>query len=301
MLAAGPFIHTSEALVDACIRTKTHYLDITGEYEVFEAIHQRTKEAKDAGVVLLPGIGLDVVPTDCLAARLHEELPSATHLQMVLMPDSAALSPGTTKTVLMSLQKPTQARRNGSICNTGRSPTATLEWTLPTGEKALSMPVSWGDISTAFHSTGISNIELYLKTDEKSAAARHGWGFATLRYVASWAAGRWVLNKLVERYVPGPTEEQNSQGRFQFQGIAWDAETKEAVELSATSAEGYQFTAMSMVEGAHKLLTSHKLANGSHTPSSLFGSNYLLEFQHSSWGTVNKRVLSDEEFAIRKF
>ena len=63
---AGPFVETYEPLVDACLETGTDYLDITGELSVFEAIAERDREAERAGVCLLPGVGFDVVPTDCL-------------------------------------------------------------------------------------------------------------------------------------------------------------------------------------------------------------------------------------------
>jgi len=68
LLAAGPFSPTSRAVVDACIRTRRHYLDVTGEIAVFEAIFARDAEARERGAVLLPGVGFDVVPSDCLAA-----------------------------------------------------------------------------------------------------------------------------------------------------------------------------------------------------------------------------------------
>src|SRR5262249_24121292 len=35
---AGPFSVTAQPLVDACLRTETHYLDITGEIVVFESL-----------------------------------------------------------------------------------------------------------------------------------------------------------------------------------------------------------------------------------------------------------------------
>src|SRR5262249_13438152 len=35
--AAGPFIHTSPPMVQACLRAGAHYLDVTGEIAVFEA------------------------------------------------------------------------------------------------------------------------------------------------------------------------------------------------------------------------------------------------------------------------
>ena len=38
---AGPFAHTARRMADACFRTHTHYLDITGEIAVFEALAAR--------------------------------------------------------------------------------------------------------------------------------------------------------------------------------------------------------------------------------------------------------------------
>jgi short subunit dehydrogenase-like uncharacterized protein len=75
---AGPFDLTAAPMVEACLATGTHYVDITGEIGVFEAVFARDDDARAAGVVLLPGAGFDVVPTDCLAAMLHAALPTAT-------------------------------------------------------------------------------------------------------------------------------------------------------------------------------------------------------------------------------
>src|SRR3954471_22052892 len=79
---AGPFSHTSRAMVDACLKKEVHYLDITGEVAVFEACAARDVEARTAGVMVMPGAGFDVVPSDCLAAHLKRRLPSATHLAL---------------------------------------------------------------------------------------------------------------------------------------------------------------------------------------------------------------------------
>src|SRR5262245_43200382 len=67
---AGPFASTWRAMSDACLRARAHYLDITGEIAVFEGLATRDAEARKAGVMLLPGVGFDVVPSDCLAAHL---------------------------------------------------------------------------------------------------------------------------------------------------------------------------------------------------------------------------------------
>src|SRR5262249_13408518 len=79
---SGPFSATSRPMVDACLASKAHYLDVTGEAEVFEAVLARDAEAKQRGVALLPGVGFDVVPSDCLAAQLKEKLPTATQLEL---------------------------------------------------------------------------------------------------------------------------------------------------------------------------------------------------------------------------
>src|SRR5687768_8923152 len=75
---AGPFSLTSEPMANACLRTGVHYIDITGEIDVFEQLHARDAAARAAGMMLLPGAGFDVVPSDCLAAHLKRRLPSAT-------------------------------------------------------------------------------------------------------------------------------------------------------------------------------------------------------------------------------
>ncbi len=77
---AGPFSQTSAPMVAGCLRSQAHYLDITGEISVFEEVAAQDSRAKTAGVMLLPGVGFDVVPSDCLAAHLKRRLPSATQL-----------------------------------------------------------------------------------------------------------------------------------------------------------------------------------------------------------------------------
>src|ERR1700682_2360478 len=74
---AGPFIRTSAQMIEACLRSGSHYLDITGEIPVFESIMKRNADAIARGVTLLPGVGFDVVPTDCLAAMLARRLSDA--------------------------------------------------------------------------------------------------------------------------------------------------------------------------------------------------------------------------------
>ncbi|MGE5344523.1 MAG: saccharopine dehydrogenase NADP-binding domain-containing protein, partial [Acidithiobacillales bacterium] len=113
LLAAGPFSRTSAVALEACLRAKTAYLDITGEIDVFEACFARHGDAVKAGIPVLPGTGFDVVPSDCLAAVLAGELPGARHLQLAFRGFKA--SAGTMKTMIEGLPKGGAARIDGRI------------------------------------------------------------------------------------------------------------------------------------------------------------------------------------------
>ncbi len=51
---AGPYSKTALPMMDACIRCGLHYLDITGELEIFELAASKSDEAKQAGIVIMP-------------------------------------------------------------------------------------------------------------------------------------------------------------------------------------------------------------------------------------------------------
>ena len=114
---AGPFAATSAQMIDACLTSRTDYLDITGELEVFLAAQRRHADAQATGIIICPGVGFDVIPTDCVAAVLKEALPDATHL--VLAFDARArVSPGTARTMAESFRlgrRGGRVRRNGAI------------------------------------------------------------------------------------------------------------------------------------------------------------------------------------------
>lgn len=110
---AGPFSATSRPVADACLRNRVHYLDITGEIEVFESLAARDAEARARGVMLLPGVGFDVVPSDCLAAHLKRRLPDANDLKLYLTL-GPNMSRGTAKTMVEAIATGTRLRRKRS-------------------------------------------------------------------------------------------------------------------------------------------------------------------------------------------
>src|SRR5437764_2804206 len=165
---AGPFVHTSAPMVRACLDAGVHYLDITGEIAVFEAIMSMNDAAIRAGVTLIPGVGFDVVPTDCLAGMLAAKLPGATELELAFYSPGAELSRGTLKTMIESIDEGGAIRRDGKIVRVSPAYEA-KEILFSTGPR-MAMTIPWGDVSTAFHTTGLPNIRVYTGASPKSLA-----------------------------------------------------------------------------------------------------------------------------------
>ncbi len=110
--------------MNGCIAAGADYMDITGEIEVIELGHSLDARAKEAGVAVIPAVGFDVVPSDCLAAMLADRLPNARVLQLAFTA-MGGLSPGTTKTMLEAM--PAGGRR-GSTARFAPCPPLGRRW-----------------------------------------------------------------------------------------------------------------------------------------------------------------------------
>ncbi len=158
--AAGPFMFTAQPMMEACLRNGVHYLDITGEIMVFEMAHKYGKQAQERGIVIMPGVGFDVVPTDCMALYLKNKMPDATHLKLAFASVGGGLSKGTATTMTEGLGEGGAVRKDGKIV---RVPAGYKSMTIDFwGKSYFMMTIPWGDVSTAFYSTGIPNIETYM-------------------------------------------------------------------------------------------------------------------------------------------
>lgn len=156
---AGPFRYTAKDLIDACISSKTNYLDITGEIPVLHLAFMQNEAAKKSGIVILPGVGFDIIPTDCLAKRLSELMPDATHLKLGFLNKRGKISRGTLLTTLESLGGAGRIRRNGVLLESEIG-----EFTIKVNTKNFlfrGISIPWGDVYTSFYSTGIPNVEVY--------------------------------------------------------------------------------------------------------------------------------------------
>jgi saccharopine dehydrogenase (NAD+, L-lysine-forming) len=269
--AAGPFSATSKPMVDACLAAGAHYLDITGEVSVFEAVFARDAEARQAEVALLPGVGFDVVPTDCLAAMLAERLPGATHLELGFG-GLGSTSQGTAKTIVENLHRGGLARIDGKLTPV---PTAwkTRELPLPHGAR-LGVSIPWGDVSTAYRSTGIPNICVYLAVPRRQVRAMRVLG--AVRWALRPRPVQAALKKIVEWRVRGPSPELRAQGYSDVWGEVRRGD--EVVSLTLTAPEGYTLTADAALRAVQTVM-SGSVPPGAWTPSRAFGASFVRELE----------------------
>lgn len=266
---AGPFSSTAKVMMQACLSTKTHYLDITGEIEVFELGASFDQKAKDAGILIMPGVGFDVVPSDCLASHLKSKLPDATHLELAFMSESST-SRGTALTMTQGIGKGGAIRKGGKIIPVPHV-YATRKLNLDGKEKSF-VSIPWGDVSTAFRSTSIPNIMVY--------TAMHPGQIKKMKFVQKW---RWFFNiGLVQSYlqnkvrnsVTGPSEQMREESHCYLWGEVKNAKG-ETQAAKLTTPEGYKLTAITSLMIVEKL--SEQLSGtGFQTPSMAFGADLIL-------------------------
>jgi short subunit dehydrogenase-like uncharacterized protein len=266
---AGPFVDTYEPMVEACLRTGTHYLDITGEIAVFEALAATDERARDAGVMLLPGVGFDVVPTDCLAAHLADRLPEATELRLGFDAEGG-ISPGTARTVVRNLGGRGAVRRGGHIREV---PLAHDTRRIDFGRGTrTAMAIPWGDVSTAYHTTGIGDVTVY--------AATSRWAVRTLRLARPfgplWRAMPLdsTLESLAGSTVDGPSERERETGRAYVWGeVETDAGERAVSRLDCPHT--YRLTKLAAVEVAERVVAG-QYETGFQTPAGACGADLVL-------------------------
>jgi short subunit dehydrogenase-like uncharacterized protein len=267
---AGPFVNTFKPVVAACLRAGTHYLDITGEIPVYQALADLDEEAKTKGVMLLPGIGFDVVPTDCLAVHLKQRLPSATHLTLAFQSvGPAGLPPGTQRTMIELIPFGNRIRKNGRMEKPKRA-IKTREIDFGKGAKTATR-ITWGDVFTAYYSTGIPNIEDYLVLPlsvHRKMTMLDKW-----RPVFKLP---FVRNYLKKKVKPGPSEQARAETHTQVWGEASDDQNRKVVSRLYGPEAGVIWTARAALAGVQKILDGN-FTPGYQTPATAFGADFVLE------------------------
>ncbi|RPI90232.1 MAG: saccharopine dehydrogenase [Chloroflexi bacterium] len=270
---AGPFVHTHRQMAEACLHTKRHYVDISGEIPGFEALAAMDSQAKEAGIMFLPGAGYDVVPSDCLAAHLKGRLPSATHFRLFLRGVGAGVSRGTAKSAIENMHRQGTIRRDGKLVQVppawnvreqdfGRGPVKVVS-------------VGWGDVSTAYYSTGIPNIETYFAFPKMTISF-----LKSMRVLGPLMYNRpvkSVLKSLINLFSPpGPIEERRKRAFAIFIGEVTDQNGGRAASKLITP-EGYTCTMLTTVEIMKRVL-HREYKPGFQTPSSAYDADFIMQF-----------------------
>ena len=264
---AGPFSATSQPMIEGCIASGAHYLDITGEIDVFANAHRQAERALHANVVLIPGVGFDVVASDCLAASLVNALPTATQLALAFEVGGGP-SPGTAKTGVEGLGRGGRIRKDGELI---RVPLSYKSRNIPFAHaERTAVTIPWGDVYTAFVSTGVPDIEVYLSVPpERIAQLRR------LRLIQPLLGLRLVqsfIKRGIEKSVSGPDDRIRRETRSELWGEAKNAEGR-SVSATMTTPNGYDLTVTAGL-GIVEHLLNNDVEGGYYTPSLLMGAEY---------------------------
>lgn len=269
--AAGPFHRTAKPMIEACLRNGAHYLDITGEIRVYEMAKKYHQQGVDKGIMIMPGVGFDVVPTDCMALHLKNKMPDATHLKLAFTSIGGAVSHGTATTMAEGLGQKSAVRKDGVITPVPLGHKGM--WVNFGPKKFFVMTIPWGDVSTAYHTTGIPNIETYTGVPPKT--------FKMLKW--QWAFN-WLLRtefmkkqqlKKIKSKPAGPSDEQRAKAKSLVWGEVTNA-NGQTISASLTGPEGYTLTAITSLIIARKVMDGN-FKPGYQTPAGCYGEGLILE------------------------
>lgn len=273
---AGPFMYTAKPAVLACIAKGVHYLDITGEHYIFEMIKGLDDKAKAANIMLLPGSGFDVVPSDCLAMHLKQRLPNATRLTLAFAAIKGGMSRGTAKTTVEGMGTGGMIRENGKL---KQVPLVYKTKEVDFGPyKSMAVTIPWGDICTAYYSTGIPNIMVFTAV-KQSLINTMKWNdrlapLLRMRFMKNMAI------KAIDKRPPGPNEHKRNTAKCHFRGLAED-ENGNKVETLMETCEAYKLTSLTAFQIVKEILAGN-VKTGYQTPATAYGADFILKFD----GTV---------------
>ena len=269
--AAGPYVYTAKQMIEACLQTGAHYIDINGDISVFEMLKKYDAAANEKNIMVMPGVGFDVVPTDCIALQLKNKMPDATNLKLAFASIGGGLSHGTAITMAGKIGEGGAVRENGKIV---RKPLGQKGMWVNFGTKKLFViTIPWGDISTAYTTTGIPNIETYTGMMPKV------YRLLKLQWAFNWLLRtnfvRNIIRKKIKAKPAGPSDEQRKNSNSFVWGEAMNV-AGETVNAAISCYDGYTLTAHSSLLIAKKILEGN-FKTGYQTPAGCYGENLIME------------------------
>jgi short subunit dehydrogenase-like uncharacterized protein len=269
--AAGPFSKTAKQMVEACLRNKTHYIDINGDISCFELVKTFNDIAKSSDCMLMPGVGFDVVPTDSVAKKISEIFPNTIDLKLAFASIGSTISHGTATTMTEKLGEGGAKRVNGKIVS---APLGEHSMWIDFGKKNLFvMSIPWGDVSTAHHTTGIPNIETFFGV--KPSVYKWMKAQRFFNWILKMEVVRNIIKKRIDQRPAGPDEKMRTEGISLVWGKGTNAEG-ESKTIRLKGPEGYTFTAHASLIIACEILKGN-WKPGYQTPAGCYGSDLVLK------------------------
>ncbi len=263
-LAAGPYIHTSDPVVQACSKAGVNYLDITGEIPVLKKHFKLDEDFRQKEIALIPAVGFDVVPSDCLGKHVSEKIENPTHLEIAFTMEGG-ISPGTLKTMLTHISEGTLTRKNGELVKLPHG-TKSMEVRFPDKVRKV-VPTQWADIVTSYISTGIPNIIDYIAPPKK---------ILSLMSTVNSIDGN--VQEWIERHIKGPDEKTRTTAKSYLRARVSNDKGEEA-EAWLETMESYQLTAVAGVRSVENVFKLRP--KGALTPVLAFGKDFILELPNT--------------------
>lgn len=268
--AAGPYTYTAEPMLDAAVEAGTHYVDLTGENHVIQAQLDRDDEFRAAGIMVMPAVGFDVVPTDCINLYVARRVQSPTRLELLMNSDyrpveGAMVSRGTIKSGLEMFSRPLLFREDGVMVAAEQPRVITRNIN---GVDRTLVQIPWADLITSWVSSGVPTIEVF----QVQQGEIPGW---VLR-LNQTAWGKSLLAWAVDTFAPeGPPPEAQAKRQVQLIATASNA-AGETASAQMITPEPYLLTFHSTLLVARRILDGNWVP-GFQTPAKVYGPDLALE------------------------
>jgi short subunit dehydrogenase-like uncharacterized protein len=267
---AGPFVQTSEPMLTACLAARAHYLDITGEYYVFERVYRMHEQLKAAGILAVPGVAFDVVPTEGLAVLVKQRLPDATRVRVVTRLDRVAVTRGTMTSMMEVVASGVMVRENGEL--RPASVPRVLE-TVEFREGSFKLlPATAGELVAIHHSTGVPNIQIYMAgTDAQTRPIVQQLKLAPMLGIKPV---RRILQRPVRATGKDPSDADLHENPMYVRADGWNASGRQ-VTLYLETPQAYAVSVPFALACAERALQDDA-PSGALTPSQLIGTDAML-------------------------
>ena len=203
--AAGPFDETAAPLAEACLRGGAHYLDLAGEAAELEALRHLDARAREAGVMLLPGVGFANLPADALAARLKRRLPPAVRLRLAVEAEGG-VSRAALQALFRNLRRGGGVRRRGGELVAARAGEERLVLDLGGGRRVAVTDPWRAELVSAWWSAVYPDVDTYTVQPAALRWLMRARLASPARALLAARPGQALLRRVLARRACGPAE-----------------------------------------------------------------------------------------------